>query len=431
MAVMEFLMENCSEYEKIKPCVVMAALALALLPAAAQGDESSGAYLEFELHGFGTLGAVYHDRTGVRFRRNDSQPDGARSNRMDFDPDSILGLHLTARLNSQLEAAVQVAARQTWEDNYQPQVTWAYLKYLPNEKTAVRLGRLGIDTFLRGDTVDIDYGNLMVRPQSSFHPHSFDGADIEFTQPWREGFLRLKGYAGYEYDRRVEIDDSVVSFAGSRVLGLGLEYEKDGWTGRAAVGQIRFAWQTESLKPGGQLRAVLDSLPNGAEVIDKLSTRDRPFNYRMFTLSYDSGAWQGMASYSYYTSPDWPTRQVFFANVGYRVGDVTPYLGYTVQHTPRGIVASGFPAGLSAQTDVLNQVSALAQAGLMFNQSDIALGLRYDFARNKALKVQVEHIRYKDPDGILDPSLVALTAPVESRDYQSMTLLSVAFNFVF
>lgn len=407
------------------------ALAAVCLPACAQAEEGGGAYPAVEVHGFGTLGGVYHDQAGARFRRNDSQPDGAPARRLDFDPDSMLGLRLDAHFSQHLQAAVQVVSRQTWEDNYRPEVTWAYLKFLPTEQVAVRVGRLGIDAFLRGDLVDIDYGNLMVRPQFSFHPHSFDGADVEFAQPVGDGFLRLKGYAGEEYDKRVEIDGSVSLFDDARVLGLNAEYEWGGWIGRLSFGQMRFGRQNIGLQPGDALLAALDALPNGAEIYDKLDLEGRRLNHGFATLAYDAGAWQGMLGYGHISSADWPTRQVFFGHVGYRIGDVTPYLGYTVQHTPRDIVASGFPAGLSALTDTLSQVSALAQAGLMFNQTDLALGLRYDFASNKALKLQVDHIRYQDPDGVLDPALVALDAPVATRDYQSMTLLSVALNFVF
>jgi hypothetical protein len=422
-------LEDLVKTYRIKPCLLLLALLAVCVPAWGQ-DEVAG-YPTFDIHGLGTLGAVYHDNDGARFRRNDSQPDGAPAHRLDFDPDSMLGLQLNARFSQNLEAAVQVVSRQTWEDNYQPEVTWAYLKFLPNEQMAVRLGRLGIDAFLRGDLVDVDYGNLMVRPQFSFHPHSFDGADAEFTQPWGSGFLRLKGYAGYEYDKRVEIDGSTYSFDDSRVLGLSAEYEKGGWTGRVSFGQLRFDHDNSGFRPGSELPGILSALPNGEEIRDKLTLKDRRLNHGFAALAYDSGAWQGMVGYGRISSEDWPTRQIFFSNVGYRIGSVTPYLGYSVQHTPRGIIASGFPAGLSALTDALSQVSALAQAGLMFNQTDIAAGLRYDFADNKALKVQVEHIRYKDPDGILEPALVALDAPVQTRDYQSMTLLSVAFNFVF
>lgn len=414
-------------YERLKQGFCIFFWAACCLAMQAHADEADpDAFPGFSVHGFGTLGAVYHDEAGAYFRRDDSQPHGAGSHHLSFAPDSVLGVQLGVHLNSQLEAVVQVVTKQTWEDNYKPQVTWAYLKYMPNESLMTRVGRLGIDAFLRGDATDIDYSNLLVRPLFSFHPHSFDGADAEYTKPWNDGLLRIKGYGGWEYDRRVEVDGSVYSFAGASVLGMGLEYEKSAWVGRLALGQIRFNHLADGLKPGMPFRGLLDALPNGAQILDRLSVEDRAFYYKILTLTYDSGPWQGQANYGHFSSENWPTRQILTANVGYRIGDVTPYLGYSIQHTPRDIVPTGLPDGVSPLAD---QVTAFAQAGIIFNQSNLVVGARYDFARNMALKVQVDHIHYKDPDGIIDTAL--LSAPVESRDYNTMTRLSVALNFIF
>lgn len=381
-----------------------------------------------EAHGFGTLGTVYHDNAGTRFRRDASQPHGAGANHLSFAPDSALGVQINSKLNDQFSAVLQVVAKQTWENNYKPQATWAYLKYTPNEAFMARVGRLGIDTFLRGDTTDIDYSNLLVRPLFSFHPHSFDGADAEFTQPWNDGFLRIKGYGGWEYDKRVEVDGTPYSFAGASGLGAGLEYEKSAWTSRLALGQIRFNHISDLLKPGMPFRTMLDALPNGAEIVDRLSVHKRFYYYKIFTVNYDAGAWQGMASYGHFSSENWPVSQVFTANIGYRIGNVTPYLGYSIEHTPRNFIPTGLPAGLLPQVD---QASDLGQAGIMTNQSDTVLGLRYDFARNMAFKVQVDHFHYKDPDGIIDSALLDPNASAQNRSYQSMTMLSLALNFVF
>lgn len=393
----------------------------------ASANENSLDHPFFEVKGFGTIGAVYHDKPGVGFRREDSQPEGAQGKHLDFDPDSTLGLRLEANISPRVSAAVQLVTRQTWEDNYKPQMTWAYLKFLPSDALSVRIGRLGIDTFLHGDAVDVDFGNLMVRPQFVFHPHSFDGVDAEHIMPvWEDGLLRLKGHAGFEYDKRVNIGGSVYDFSGARVLGVAAELEKEGWTGRLAVGQIKFNKLDDGLYPGQPLHTALSFLPNGDDVIERMSVRDRTMQYEIMALSYDRDAWQGAATYGRMHSDGWPTRHVFFANLGYRIEEFTPYAGFSIQHTPRNLIPSGFPV-----PTLPGQVSDLAQAGLLFNQQDLAVGIRYDFAPNKALKLQFDHIRYRDPDGILDPSLVSLSSSVAERDYRTMTMLSLAFNFVF
>jgi hypothetical protein len=65
----------------------------------------------------------------------------------------------------------------------------------------------------------------------------------------------------------------------------------------------------------------------------------------------------------------------------------------------------------------------------MINQSDIALGVRYDFTEKMALKLQVDRIRYKDPESIIDSRLLAESAV--NRSSKGVTLLSIALDFAF
>lgn len=106
---------------------------------------------------------------------------------------------------------------------------------------------------------------------------------------------------------------------------------------------------------------------------------------------------------------------------------MTPYVSHASQRSSRDIVPTGLPSGTGF--DAIIQASAVAQAAIMLNQSDLTLGARYDFAERMALKLQVDHIRYRDPESIIDASLLA--TPVDSRGYRSFNLLSIALDFVF
>jgi len=395
------------------------------LPAslAADGTEADPV---FSVSGFGTVGAIYHNAPGVRYRRDVAQGSGVGEQQLSFKPDSMLGVQFDTRPGQRLDATVQVVSRLTAEDNYQPELTMAYLKFRPQADTSVRLGRMMLETYLQGDAAEIGYANLLIRQPIIYYPRNFDGIDAETAYPLGAGVLRLKGAAGWTHGKLFS-GGELYDTAGSGTLGGSVEYAWRGWTGRFHANRVTLDDELTALRPGAPLPELLASAPNGARILDRLSMQDRALTLRSLALAYDSGPLQGLASYSTISSADWPTRHILYANMGYRFGRVTPYAAYASQRSARDLIATGLPVG--ASFDMLNQASAAAQGAILLNQRNLALGARYDVAHNMALKLQLEHIRYRDPESILDAALLA--SPVAGRGTHSLNLLSVALDFVF
>ncbi len=61
----------------------------------------------FTLRGFGTLAGTWQDAKDVDFRRFVGQPSGVGKGNIEFQPDSIAGLQVNARIGSDLSATVQ------------------------------------------------------------------------------------------------------------------------------------------------------------------------------------------------------------------------------------------------------------------------------------------------------------------------------------
>lgn len=402
---------------------LLALAALCAMPAARAED---GAPL-FSLSGFGTLGAVYHQRDGVEFRRDISEPRGVKAHHLGFAPDSMLGVQLTARPAEQLEATVQAVSRQAIEVDYQPQISWAYVKYRPSEDLALRAGRLGIEMYLQGDSAEIGYSNLPIRQPIIFYPRSHDGVDAEFAHPLGAGVLRLKGAVGQTVGKLRSGNASAYDTGGRLWLALA-EYTESGWTGRVSAGRLT----VDDELAGTDYQRLVDALalaPNGADIVAAVSMRRRRTDFLSLAMAYDAGPLQGAAGISRMASDNWADRYAFYAYGGYRLGQWTPYALYALQRTERGIVQTGIPGGLSAATDALNQAAALAQGAVKINQSDLGLGVRYELSRNSTLKFQVDRIRYRDPESLVDAALLA--QPYENRKYRELSLLSVALEFVF
>lgn len=408
-----------------------AALALALMASAAWGQVADPVTKDwtFSYSGFGTLGAVHHGDTNVEFRRDLGQADGVKANRAGLSPDSNLGLQLTARYHREFESSMQVVSRKNANGDYGPDVAWAFVKYRPEENLALRLGRLGYEMYMQGDAAEIGYANLLVRQQVIFYPRTFDGMDIEWTTPVGKGVVRAKGQAGWALGKIVS-GLSSYDTAGSLGRGVILEYMQGAWTGRVAGGALSL--RDDMTDPYSvTLRNSLKAYAlNSGSIIDRLSMKNRTIDYVSAAMAYDSDALQGSFSLSRETSNGWPARDILFGNVGYRVGPCTPYLGFSIQHTDRKVTAAVVPAWIPpANAAMLDTASGIAQAGQIVNQSDLAVGVRYDLAQNMALKLQLDRIRYRDPEALVDASLA--TTRFQDRQYKAFNLFSVALDFVF
>jgi hypothetical protein len=380
----------------------------------------------FSLSGFGTVGAVHHDEAGIRYRRDLGQGSGVEEGQFSFKPDSMLGVQLDARLGHDVEAAVQVVSRLTTDDDYAPELTMAYLKFRPTAEVSVRAGRLILESYMQGDAAEIGYANLTIRQPLIYYPRGFDGMDAETVHPLGDGMLRLKGAAGWMHGKLV-FGGEGYDMHGSSVVGGAVEYAWKGWTGRYYTSRGVLDDELSALRPGGTLSTLLALAPNGAQIRDKISQKDRAIVMHSLGLAYDSGPLRGMASYSTMSSDHWPTRHQFYANLGYRFGQVTPYIAYASQRASRDVIDSGIPSGVGL--DAVARALSAVQGGMMPNQTDFTLGVRYDFSQRMALKVQADHIRYRDAESVIDTA--QMTTPVEERGWNSFNLLSVALDFVF
>jgi hypothetical protein len=400
---------------------------MALPAASLYATEESAAEQNITLRGFGTLGAVYHNEPGVKYRRDISQStEGAAASQISFAQDSMLAIQADAHAGNNFKSSVQVIGRQNVYGNFAPEVSMAYLKYQAAD-SFVRFGRTNIEIYMQGDSAEIGYANLPVRQPVIFYPRTIDGLDAETTQPLENGIVRLKGLAGRVTGKL--ISPTIYDADGSRCVGALAEYSRDGWTGRFALGEMTLKNETDSLQSGGSLATAMATMPNAAQLFNKFSMKDRTITNKMLAVTYDAGSLQGGAGYTIISSHNWDDEHLLYAYAGYRIEQLTPYVSWSSGSTPRNFAATGIPNGLSTQTDALNQAMANGQSGFFINQSDVALGSRYDLAHNMALKLQADYIRYQDPYSIVDSSFS--TSSAESRGYKTLLLYSAALDFVF
>jgi hypothetical protein len=382
-----------------------------------------------KLSGFGTLAASYHTAPGATVRRDISQAQGAQGGQLSFTPDSMLAVQGDWRISPQWDAAIQLMSRARIPNNYNPQVSWGYVKYKPADDFSLRAGRLGIEIYLHDDSAEIGYANLPIRPAITYIPRTANGADAEWLLPLGQGTLRGKLMAGQAIGALQTGVNAPNNINAAPTANASLEYALNGWTARLAYFTIKIHNATAETQPGSPLYTLLNGLPNGTALRHIFDMQNRRITAYAAALAYDDGPLQAALNYNRITSLHWSDQHLVYGHTGYRMENLTPYVSYAAIRSPRNFVPTGIPQGVSPQTDLVNTVMAQAQTNFMVNQTDFALGLRYDFARNVALKLQADYIRYRDPIAIVDP--VQSRQNAVTRNAKSLTWYAIALDYVF
>lgn len=137
--------------------------------------------------------------------------------------------------------------------------------------------------------------------------------------------------------------------------------------------------------------------PRGAELADRYGINDKRVSFLGFGATYDPGQWFVMGEWARFkTNSLLGDKVAWYASGGYRFGKVTPYLTYArikadSPTSDPGLPVTGLPPDFAATAAFLN-ATLNAQLGLIPRQSTTSAGLRWDFWRNAALKLQYDRV---------------------------------------
>lgn len=386
--------------------ILVGLLALLAQPASAEAD------LPFNLQGFGTLGLARTTSDQVEFVRDLSQPSGIRKD-WDGRADSVFGLQATWQIAPQLSAVVQGKVKYHYDRSYDPQLAWAFLKYEPTPEWSLRLGRLGTEFFMMADSRWVGYSFLTVRPPGDYFWYlpfySIHGGDAAYSVPLGDGLVRVKAFYG-ESNGRVPLADRQWDVEGSPMSGVSVDYYRGGWHLRASYANIR---ASNDLPIAGLLQAYS---PDPAASAAFLATRNQRTDYYSLGVVYDQGPWQVqfMLNRIEQGNNALESSEGGYLLAGYRIGTVTPYLGYSWVHS-RANNHDGRP--LVEQRIIADSHS---------DQTTGIVGARWDFASNLALKAQWDAIR-----GDASSIFPYRSEPASGRWSGRMDVYSVTLDFIF
>lgn len=383
--------------------------AVLTLPLPAIANDAGDA---FTVQGFGTLGAVRTTSDDVEFVRDLSQPRGATTN-WDAGVDSVFGLQVDWRVSDDLHVVAQGISRYRYDRSFHPDLAWAFIKYDPVPNLSLRAGRLGTEFFMLADSRWVGYSFLTVRPPGDFFWYlpfyAIHGADAALSVPVGEDVLRGKVFYGRSTGK-IPLADQQWEIDGSPMVGGYLEYQSGPWQVRGSYANIKFEHDlpiSEVIQPviGRGLTA-----PEAAF----LKARDTRTHYYSLGVVYDQGPWQAqlMLNHIEQGSQALESSDGGYLQVGYRVGDITPYLGYSRVRS-------------KVRNNPLNPVAAYVMSDSHSAQWTAYGGMRWDVARNTALKLQWDSI-HGDPT-----SLFPYRRDDRAHWSGRMDVFSVALDFVF
>ncbi|HUQ27815.1 MAG TPA: porin [Usitatibacter sp.] len=383
----------------IRPSLCLAALAALCVASGSAAQEGP----RLTISGYGTAGIVHSSEEHADYVIDQFKPNGpGATRRWSADVDSRIGLQLTAELVPRVTAVAQVVSQQRYDNSYEPVLEWANVKWQATPDLSVRAGRIVLPIFMVTDSRKIGYSNPWVRPPVEVYYMvpitSTDGVDAS----WRRTFGGVThtlqatlGRADAKFPPQPSIGSGVAKVRD--ILAAVYTYERGFFTGRVNYGQAKLTIeQYDPLFAGFRQFG-----PPGAAIADRYDLHGRKADFVGVGISYDAGAWFAVGEWAHFdTHSIVGAKQAWYASGGYRVGTVTPYATYArIQPdgstSDPGLPLAGLPPQLAAAGAQLNALLN-AQLSVVPRQATWSAGIRWDFLRNAAIKLQWDRVRRAD-----------------------------------
>lgn len=387
----------------------------------------------FTFSGYGTLGAAHSNERRADYLVDAFKPNGpGYTDATSFEVDSRLGGQVTAGFTPKLSAVVQVLVQQNHDDTWKPRVEWANIKYQVNDDLSVRLGRIVLPVFMVSDTRRVGYSNPWIRPPVEVYSlvpvTTSDGADVSWRMPlggWSNTVQLTVGRSEADFPNASGFDAGTAE--ARKLVALVNTLENGPFSARLSYGEARL-----TIAAYHQLFDLYRMFgPVGNEIADRFMPEDRRVSFLGLSGSYDPGEWFAMAEFTRFdTRSVVGKRTAWFVSAGPRIGKFTPYATYArirvnSVRSEAGVSPLGLPpelafVALTINTALNRQLAALPE------QTTTSLGLRWDFWRSAALKLQWDHVRASGRSfgsfGNVQPDF-----PMGAR----VNILSAAVDFVF
>ena len=345
--------------------------------------------IKFKGGGFGTLGATRTDLDGTEFRNGLTQYSGADRS-VDLGVDSRLGLQGSVIYKNDFAVTAQLLGVRRADVDFDLDVEWLYAQYTGVPGLDVKLGRVALAAFLVSDSRYVGYSTPWLRVPPLVYamlPYStVDGIQAGYRHSLGPVIASVQVAHGSS-KTGITSGPSQIDVKAPKVTNVNLMLEWGDWTAR--VGQV---------KSDAELTL---NVPSPAPGVPSFNVPLPSFKdtFSGYGLQYDNGQWVALAEYVTRKTKPQQTfdSTAWYVGGGYHFGQFLPY-----------VVISKFTGDTP---------------GFESTSKGAAVGLRYDFFKNIALKA--EFAQYDANNGLIftngSPAFLDKKANV----------ISVALDFVF
>ena len=351
----------------------------------------------FTFSGFGTLAIAHSSEDQADVAANLSKPRGPGFSRSaSAEGDSLVAAQLTVRPNPRLSAVVQVISELNPDRTFRPHVEWANIQYQVTPELAIRAGRTVLPVLLLNESRKIRFANPWVRPPSEVYDQlpltNNDGLEARYRSSLGAATNTVQVAAGRS-NPRIAVESGAFKVEVRESFYASETFEHGFATLRASFGRSRASLP--------QANPLFDAFRGfgapGVAIADRYELRDTLVYLAGAGASFDPGPWFVMGEWTRTRSRSFlGNRTGWYAGGGIRLGEVTPYAIHARARAANlsdpGLPISGLPEGLALAVAGLN---AALNSTLSANpvQNTTSLGVRWDAARNVALKLQFDRIR--------------------------------------
>lgn len=378
---------------KITLLAPLLALAGVLLAPCSQAEVRLGE--KWVLSVQGTLGMVYNDDGDARFYRDMSQRKSDFS-QLSYQADTRLGLHLSYRPTPALSAEIQTLTYYGLSNRFQSKLFSALIRWHFAESWKLRAGMIPLETFYNSDSIHAGFSYLWARPATEMYNYNIASGyrGLSLEKRFLNGLnqTQLQAFGGYLGDA-VSLDSGEDYDSNhSKIYGGSLKYTL-GFT-QFSLGYTHFEIDEHTtLKTDNNLfiNAPGDATPT-REQIDFLVTtlaEDYKIDYAYAGVATGFGRWRIDAAAgtirSGYLTADGSYNG--YISVGYRKQNWTPYIRLSYAHNDGPTRTAIELPEFVAQAILFGARPARA------NQTNLALGARFDLADQLAVKLQYNYVR--------------------------------------
>src|SRR5690554_4970169 len=357
-------------------------IASAILLAGAQTAYAN----DLQINGFLNVTAGVLDNKDIE----DGFTTGGYDTTLGFDQHTLAGLQISKKVNDNTSATVQLMSR--GKQGYKTETAWAYVTYDLSDNTAIRFGRLRTPFFQYSDFLEVGYAYNWITPPTIVYRldsmSTLTGVDLthQFTLGAVDGSIQL--YTGRykdEFELRGDTYDAELASAMGAVVSMNV----GNFGGRVSYHQAELSFKD----------LVADSDDNGRNLDnfifiasqfgldDAFQAIGQNSSFYQGSLFWDNGSTSLITEYTAlrHDAHILNNDDAWLVSLAQRFGDVTAHLTYAA-------------ATNTVKSGNIGTVQKFAES----EESDIIVGLRYDYSSSVALKAEAHYITINRADSRQD-----------------------------